>query len=192
MATKRQLQAKETRELLLTTSKQLIVRDGYSKVTISQICNECEVAKGTFYLYFGSKKEIVGEILNDITTETFAQFHNEKTENAAEQLSLFHKIYTNSVLSQGIEFTKEFLLIILSLQLEGQGKSVHQTLVEEILNEGISKGQLKATMDVESFAREYILHLYTINFDWCIRKEDHILIEDSMQWLLRKIAEYRI
>lgn len=49
----------EKRKRLLDSAHHLFVRNGISGTSISQICDEAGVAKGTFYLYFNNKEEIL-------------------------------------------------------------------------------------------------------------------------------------
>ena len=57
--TSRDLQALETHKKVTDTAMKLVKEHGYDRVTISQICEACGVAKGTFYSYFTSKKDIL-------------------------------------------------------------------------------------------------------------------------------------
>lgn len=54
--TSRDLQALETEKKVTDMAMKLVREYGYDRVTISQICEACGVAKGTFYSYFTSKR----------------------------------------------------------------------------------------------------------------------------------------
>ena len=53
--------ASATKEKLFSTAVGLIKEKGYSNVTVSEICQGAGVAKGTFYVYYASKEDIVRE-----------------------------------------------------------------------------------------------------------------------------------
>jgi len=52
-----------TKMKLLIAAEELFGKKGYSKTKISDITNSVNVAQGTFYLYFQSKKEILYELV---------------------------------------------------------------------------------------------------------------------------------
>lgn len=49
----------DKRKRLLDAAYDLFVENGVSNTTISQICAKAGIAKGTFYLYFSSKEDIL-------------------------------------------------------------------------------------------------------------------------------------
>ncbi len=53
------VQAKETRELILDATDRLLSRYGYKKMTIDDLAQEVGIGKGSVYLHFSSKEEIV-------------------------------------------------------------------------------------------------------------------------------------
>lgn len=55
----RRAQAEETRKKLFATAVKLIQRKGYYQTTVSEICKEAGVSKGTFYVHYKSKEDIV-------------------------------------------------------------------------------------------------------------------------------------
>ncbi len=62
----RKEQAQQTKGKIFDTTKLLIKKRGYSKITIREICQSAQISVGTFYLYFSSKDEILLEIYNRI------------------------------------------------------------------------------------------------------------------------------
>ena len=59
--TKRQEIAQETRRRIYTTACSLIEKNGFANVSVEDITRACGVAKGTFYVYFKRKEEIIFE-----------------------------------------------------------------------------------------------------------------------------------
>jgi AcrR family transcriptional regulator len=62
MANKRKEQAERTRQKLLEVGQRLLSEKGYDGVTVSEITQACGVSKGTFYVYFTSKEQLVGSL----------------------------------------------------------------------------------------------------------------------------------
>jgi len=55
----RKEKAAETKRKIFETAVQLIKENGYNNVTISDICISAGVAKGSFYVHYNSKEDIV-------------------------------------------------------------------------------------------------------------------------------------
>lgn len=53
--------ALETKNKIFETAVTLIKNRGYDHVTVSEICQEAGLAKGSFYVYYKSKEDIVRE-----------------------------------------------------------------------------------------------------------------------------------
>jgi AcrR family transcriptional regulator len=55
----RELQARQTRERILDSARQIILRKGFAEATIQSIAKEARVAPPTVYAVFGSKRVIL-------------------------------------------------------------------------------------------------------------------------------------
>ena len=53
--------AADTKKRIFETSVALIKSKGYDNVTISEICKAAGLAKGSFYVHYKSKEDIVRE-----------------------------------------------------------------------------------------------------------------------------------
>jgi AcrR family transcriptional regulator len=62
------LKAQDTRDKLLRTARQLFEHDGYDATSVSRIVEAAEVSRGTFYLYFDSKRDIFGALMDEISS----------------------------------------------------------------------------------------------------------------------------
>lgn len=57
----RKEKAAATKEKIFSTAVGLIKEKGYANVTVSEICEQADVAKGTFYVHYTSKEDIIRE-----------------------------------------------------------------------------------------------------------------------------------
>lgn len=57
------IKKEDKRKKLIEVAEEVFSRKGYHPVTIADIAQEAGIAKGTFYLYFGSKDEIFQEVV---------------------------------------------------------------------------------------------------------------------------------
>lgn len=49
-------------EFILSTAERMIQRDGLDQFSMNRLCAECDVGKGTLYLYFRTKSEIISAL----------------------------------------------------------------------------------------------------------------------------------
>ena len=57
----RKEKAAATKENIFSTAVGLIKEKGYNAVTVSEICQQSGIAKGTFYVHYASKEDIIRE-----------------------------------------------------------------------------------------------------------------------------------
>ena len=87
------LNKKKKKDALFNTAFELFTTKGLTKTTISDIVNQAGVAKGTFYLYFKDKDELLEHLILQISRNivTLAYEHTEqhRTENFTENVIIF-------------------------------------------------------------------------------------------------------
>ena len=60
-----QERSRRSRDALIEAAAELLADDDLASVKIEDICRTAGVSKGLFYFYFGSKEELVVELLTD-------------------------------------------------------------------------------------------------------------------------------
>ncbi len=165
---KRQEQAIETRRKLLSTSIDLIIKNGYNNVSVNKICKECSVAKGTFYLYFQSKKDIIVEILSDVNVEMFSYVWNQDA-GCRERLHEYIDVYLYTIKRQGVDFTRETLKIMMDEHFNQQAVNAtkHVELVEDILKRGMETGELTGNFQISDIRITLQNLFYGTMTNWC-------------------------
>lgn len=92
---KRELQKIETKRKIFKVSIELFKEFGFDNVSIEKICNTCEIAKGTFYVHYKSKSEILIEKYADL------DYIYEKKYNSLKLLDIdtisFFKLYIQAI-----------------------------------------------------------------------------------------------
>ncbi|MEW6774885.1 MAG: TetR/AcrR family transcriptional regulator [Bdellovibrionota bacterium] len=66
---------KERREQILAAGRRVFAEKGYHAASITDVIEAADVARGTFYLYFDSKREIFETILDDLLERLTAVIH---------------------------------------------------------------------------------------------------------------------
>lgn len=191
---KRVLRAMETQKKLLETSKQLIINNGYNNVTISEICSKCHVAKGTFYTYFDSKKDIVSRILADINHDMFHGKVWDDSMTAREQFNEYIDLYMHSIENQGVDFARVFLTIIISKEYNEEmvAANLHEDAMYQIIDRGKKRGELRRDMATEIIYKYLRGFLFGIIMDWCYDYNKYSIVEqggEAAKFFLDMISE---
>lgn len=87
--------AKDTKQKLINTAKDLIGASSYTAVGVAEICKQAGVNKGSFYHFFKSKEELAIEALEDSFKEHESELNEIFAENktAMQQLDSLTEIF---------------------------------------------------------------------------------------------------
>lgn len=102
---------KKREKQILDASVRVFARQGYMKTAVSEIIKEADVARGTFYLYFTSRKDIyntlIDRFISDVSQATIKI--NETHQREHLDIRQKSKVLANdlvAVLTQNKELTK--------------------------------------------------------------------------------------
>ena len=99
----------EKKYLILEKAKDMIIADGYSKLSISKLTSELDISKGSFYTCFSSKDEMLGEILDEYTVNIKSFIENlEKNSNSVDE-------YLNNYIDTVTDLSDEDLKLELTI-----------------------------------------------------------------------------
>ena len=82
--------AERTKAKLLDSAQRLISAHGFDNVSVEDITKDSGVAKGTFYHYFASKEDMLGELLQRLMDGLFAHLNEQAAAaqgNAIDKLA---------------------------------------------------------------------------------------------------------
>lgn len=170
---KRQENALKTRQKLLNVAENLLKTNGFNALCVEDITKTAGVAKGTFYVYFKHKEDIVAEICRGY----FKQIENEINEisdkNLLKKLSLYFNNFMKAVELYGINICREWIRgsIDPKTAFDKTDKTKWQfdlDMMKHILNQAIKNGELKKETPVELLANLFISELYGMMTCWCM------------------------
>ena len=99
----------EKKYLILEKAKDMIIADGYSRLSISKLTSELDISKGSFYTYFPSKDEMLGKILDEYTVNIKSFIENlEKNSNSVDE-------YLNNYIDTVTDLSDEDLKLELTI-----------------------------------------------------------------------------
>ena len=152
---KRVVKSPDVRRIeIITAASKLFEKNGYEKTPVESIIKEVGIAKGTFYHYFESKKEILEAIVLQIGTEMAAYF---SAIVAIENLSAIEKFQrmlrspkkkaiTDSSVMKTIHKPENRAL---QEQLNIQTVNIIAPLMTQVLAQGYKEGVFKKQVSVE-------------------------------------------
>ena len=136
----------DKRETILLAAWELIRHYGYAKTTIDDIAREAKVGKGTVYLYFKSKKEIM-LALTDLTNERITHkleklAAGDKPPEERIRACVLHRLMTLFDLVNRYPHSEDVIASILPEIVERLDKYVRRLgeLLGEIVSEACSDG----------------------------------------------------
>lgn len=170
---KRQAAAQETRRKLVTASLELIKEKSFDAINVEDITQKAGVAKGTFYIYFKRKEDIVLDISRVPFGEIAEELQNMEGVAIIEKLPHYFHRFMECVESCGINVCRQWTRDVLDPNnvpdtKDGQKWKYDFEMLKGILEDAISKGELKKDTPVELLTHIIISELYGMMTCWCM------------------------
>lgn len=166
----RKEQAQATKRKIYRSAIELIQSKGYENVSIEDIAQRSNTAKGTFYLYFKSKQDLIYHTI---------QMYDEIAENAyqkIQQLPTFEEqlvgyLYfanteiqaigdkiLNALLGHNLTETNKFLTV--------EKRAIYQAL-QRIIEKGYATGELSKEYDIAFYTEMIVIFIQGLDYYWC-------------------------
>lgn len=133
---------------------ELLLEKGIKNLTITEIAKTAGIGKGTVYDYFNNKEEIVFEIIRQFIEEHHRNLlsqSDQKTSTKQKVLYLFDFFLSEyKPYEKHLDVYREYLSVTLStksspmLEFNSECSGFIRTILENIIDEGIKKGEIKA------------------------------------------------
>lgn len=114
---------------IIETAKSLFAEIGYKGTTMDLLANKCDMGKGTLYLYYSSKEDVLKSIVNQLlnTIKEKATTIENKTISFNEQIMLF--------LHEMLSFKQEQIMVAkLVFEAKQLGNQTVNKYIEQIDN----------------------------------------------------------
>ena len=173
--TTRQLQAQQTKESIYNAAIKLFELRGYENVLIEDITNEANCAKGTFYLYYKSKKDLMYETVNRYNEISDRAYEEVKgIEDFREKLIKFSMYYYEGVRRTGRQILRALdgnnVLDGAKDVVNSDDRSIYRVL-DKIVEEGKEQGYLSEQYDTAHYRRALITTFLGVDYYWCTRED---------------------
>jgi AcrR family transcriptional regulator len=188
--TNRQIGAQITKERIYKSALKLIDEKGYANVSIQDITDAAEVAKGSFYTHFRSKEHILR-----CTYDEADQFHLEAYLSLPDTdfLSMLHTFIHESYKKSETR-GKEMLKAISDNQFSDDLKDVYKDksrnlykCLERIFEKGRVSNMIDASVSNEEYAKIVITVLVGVETMWCL-SEDNAKLSETAASTIKTLA----
>ncbi len=170
---KRQQSARETKRKLITAGLDLIKEKGFDAINVEDITKKAGVAKGTFYIYFKRKEDIVLDISRVPFGEIAEELESMQSMELPEKLRYYFRRFMECVESCGINVCRQWTRDVLDPNSvpdnkDGQKWVYDFEMLKGILENSVKNGELKNTAPVELLTHIIISELYGMMTCWCM------------------------
>jgi len=183
----------EKRRKICEAAVKLFTEKKYDKTTVAEIAKEAKVGKGTFYLYFNSKVDLLNFLLRHGIEKLIAYVKNE-IESELDPINKLKKAMSAQLCFFN-RYRDYFAFLISELWsyrkcLQNEVKSIQDRYIvifEEIMKDGIEKGVYK---DINtSTMSSGIFGMLSLSFLYSPEKDISIIIEDVHEVLISGLSK---
>ena len=190
--TKRQENALKTRKKLIDTAEDLLKANGFNALCVEDITKAAGVAKGTFYVYFKHKEDIVAEICRGYFKEIEDEISGMSNSDLVEKLSLYFDNFMKAVELYGINICREWIRGSIDPNTAPDYTDMSKwqydvNMLQSILNNAVKNKELKENTPVELLTHLIISELYGMMTCWCMSDGSF----EPKEWT-RKFSEFQL
>ena len=167
---KRQKSAVETKRKLITSGLELIKEKGFEAINVEDITKKAGVAKGTFYIYFEHKEDIVLEISRVPFGEIADELKNMEDAELFDKLRHYFRRFMEQVEFCGIQICREWIRNVIDPNnvpdtMDNRKWFFDYEMLESILK---NSAELKKDAPLELLTHIIISELYGMMVSWCM------------------------
>lgn len=170
---KRQQSAQNTRKKLIQAALKLLKEKGLNAINVEEITKEAGVAKGTFYIYFKRKEDIILEYSRAPFSEIANELKNKQDTNLIDKLTHYFYRFMECVEFHGINICREWIKDVIDpnniRNSQDGGKWEYDfEMLKEILATAVQNNELKKDTPIELLTHLIISQLYGMMTCWCM------------------------
>ena len=171
----RKEQAQLTKKNIYEAAIALVQEKGFENVSIEDIVTRANTAKGTFYLYFKSKQDLIYhtiDMYDEISLQSYEKVRDLPTFEqqlvqylcyANEEIALIGEKILNALI--GMNLIKERKFVI------AEGRMVLEVL-KKIVEKGMETGELSTEHSVKYYMEMIIIFMQGLDYYWCNAEAD--------------------
>jgi AcrR family transcriptional regulator len=158
LPSRRERKKERTRSEIYDAAMQLFAERGFATVTITEICEQADVGRGTFFLHFATKAALLYEF-NERVAQNFREVLDVSREEASDELRALVQHINVELTAQSeimaAMLTEFFTSPATMSEATACGTSLLE-LVAEIIGRGQEKGEFSRLIDARLAATSFL------------------------------------
>ncbi len=183
-----------TKRYIYQCAIRLFREKGYDQVSVDEIMHQAGMAKGTFYIYFRSKSDIILEMLCQ-----YDDYYDRIFESLDPEMPVSQKM--EEIVKGACRFTEEVIgqdLIRVLYTKNLKAGAEHKGLLNEdralfriltgLIREGQRSGEYRPEYPAEETAMLILRNIRAVFFEWCSTESEGNLA-DKCLWSLQVLGQ---
>jgi AcrR family transcriptional regulator len=162
-----ELRRQEKKKDIISAAFTLFRENGVAAVKITDIAEKANVSKVSIYNYFGSKEELVRQVMFDYMDKKAVEFKTFMTSDLSfkEKLNMIHMENMKSLRELTTGETDGFMSneLISSPQMQQFLKAYSETKIKPLFVEFIEQGKLEGDIDSELSTESIFIYIQAIS-----------------------------
>jgi len=185
---KRELNSDVKKEMILEKSMELFKKHDYEKITIIDICKECNVNVGTVYHFFGSKIGILQAISEKlIVPDELERNDPELVKNPYNVILKYLLIYARRWETLGADLTTQIFKNFQNIYINPNTSTFKEKSsirpIANFIRESQKAGYFNANTKPLEAANLIMLVARGLVYDWCMHNGSYDL-EEKAAWMM--------
>ncbi|MEN3000541.1 MAG: helix-turn-helix domain-containing protein [Armatimonadota bacterium] len=180
---RRERRKEETRQRIIAAALELMQEKPFDQITVEEIAERADVAKGTFFLYFPTKEQLLHAYMEELTEDVYEFLEQLQPETAESQWEVLRRVmlYIASRDGMSLALTRSIMVACCqSTELRRRMMELVQEATQHALTGficGQQRGEFRRDVSPETLAH-YAVRLYRLCLmEWMMEKEDAPLTE---------------
>ena len=185
--TKRQLLAQETRRKLIEATRAIVRTRGLAKTTVDEICASCGVAKGTFYIYFRKKEDVLNEVICREAFKELLRNAKEKSGTFLERLTFYMHGFSRIIEDSGLKLCQEWVRNTATPDFARNSAGVDKlrldcALTRELFADAAARGEIRSDAPLEALSSMIVDLLYGQMLCWATSNGTRAYSENTREF----------
>ena len=179
-------QVKKTKQKIYSSAIELITQNGYDNVTVDKICQKAGVAKGTFYVHFKAKEDIIKNIYRENAQKYVNQqmkLDKNGIQGTLDELYNCCLLFLEYAEKTGVNLTALSYSTYLSPAAKNQrtyyADSYSAQTLKNIINKSFDNNLFKPEYTLEIIIKEIFIVLMGSTVSWCMADGNYALKETA-------------
>jgi AcrR family transcriptional regulator len=180
---RRERRREEMRQRIITAALSLMQEKPFDQITVEEITERADVAKGTFFLYFPTKEHLLYAYMEEMSEDVYDFLEQLHPETAESQWEVLRQVMLYIASRDGLSLALTRSIMVACCQnpeVRRQMMALVQEATQRALHgfiAGQQRGEFRRDVSAEQLAH-YAVRLYRLCLmEWMMEKEEMPLTE---------------